>query len=97
VRESGGGGKKGRFGGAPVLLKKRPNSYVHVRPAGDLSGVYQGSASEPPALHAAARAWRCPRRMLVEVPSGAFRVFFSSRRRHTRLVSDWSSDVCSSD
>src|SRR5262249_59737992 len=26
---------------------------------------------------------------------GAF--FFSSRRRHTRLVSDWSSDVCSSD
>src|SRR5258706_227812 len=24
-------------------------------------------------------------------------VFFSSRRRHTRLVSDWSSDVCSSD
>src|SRR5262249_59347580 len=27
--------------------------------------------------------------------SGYF--FFSSRRRHTRLVSDWSSDVCSSD
>src|SRR5258706_11076315 len=24
-------------------------------------------------------------------------VFISSRRRHTRLVSDWSSDVCSSD
>src|SRR5215213_11566300 len=23
--------------------------------------------------------------------------FFSSRRRHTRLVSDWSSDVCSSE
>src|SRR5574341_1739071 len=23
--------------------------------------------------------------------------FFSSRRRHTRLVGDWSSDVCSSD
>src|SRR5262249_59722235 len=23
--------------------------------------------------------------------------FFQSRRRHTRLVSDWSSDVCSSD
>ena len=23
--------------------------------------------------------------------------FFSSRRRHTRLVRDWSSDVCSSD
>src|SRR5438093_7661292 len=25
-----------------------------------------------------------------------FFFFFSSRRRHTRLVSDWSSDVCSS-
>src|SRR5262249_9037930 len=28
---------------------------------------------------------------------GPWVVFFSSRRRHTRLVSDWSSDVCSSD
>src|SRR5256886_712033 len=24
-------------------------------------------------------------------------IFFSSRRRHTRFVCDWSSDVCSSD
>src|SRR5205814_6658522 len=33
-------------------------------------------------------------------PSLLFRVlffFFSSRRRHTRCLSDWSSDVCSSD
>src|SRR5438093_8788495 len=29
--------------------------------------------------------------------AGALRFFFSSRRGHTRLVSDWSSDVCSSD
>src|SRR5258706_15584006 len=29
--------------------------------------------------------------------SRSFFFFFSSRRRHTRLVSDWSSDVCSSD
>src|SRR5256885_6898313 len=29
------------------------------------------------------------------VESGCF--FFSSRRRHTRLQGDWSSDVCSSD
>src|SRR5262249_43527907 len=28
---------------------------------------------------------------------GTLLFFFSSRRRHTRLVSDWSSDVCSSD
>src|SRR5262245_62229648 len=27
----------------------------------------------------------------------AFALFFSSRRRHTRCLSDWSSDVCSSD
>src|SRR5207248_10014921 len=26
-----------------------------------------------------------------------YRVFFSSRRRHTRSYGDWSSDVCSSD
>src|SRR6266496_4967443 len=28
---------------------------------------------------------------------GATCVFFSSRRRHTRSLRDWSSDVCSSD
>src|ERR1022692_5129006 len=28
---------------------------------------------------------------------GRYSVFFSSRRRHTRLQGDWSSDVCSSD
>src|SRR5256885_6580475 len=27
----------------------------------------------------------------------SYRCFFSSRRRHTRLQGDWSSDVCSSD
>src|SRR5258706_11148457 len=32
---------------------------------------------------------------VLDCPSPYF--FFSSRRRHTRLVSDWSSDVCSSD
>src|SRR5256885_5857618 len=33
--------------------------------------------------------------MAGEVPKPEF--FFSSRRRHTRLQGDWSSDVCSSD
>src|SRR5438034_1115348 len=28
---------------------------------------------------------------------GLFSFFFSSRRRHTRSLCDWSSDVCSSD
>src|SRR5258706_7233094 len=36
---------------------------------------------------------RC--RSVTGVQTCAF--VFSSRRRHTRLVSDWSSDVCSSD
>src|SRR5205807_2916015 len=31
------------------------------------------------------------------VGGGPGRFFFSSRRRHTRLQGDWSSDVCSSD
>src|ERR1039458_10513490 len=36
--------------------------------------------------------------MLLMVNINYFLVFFfSSRRRHTRCLSDWSSDVCSSD
>src|ERR1039458_10494325 len=35
------------------------------------------------------------RRCLVQLTVMFF--FFSSRRRHTRCLSDWSSDVCSSD
>src|ERR1019366_9863642 len=34
---------------------------------------------------------------VIAVSFRVFFFFFSSRRRHTRLVSDWSSDVCSSD
>ena len=37
------------------------------------------------------------RRQVSEIRSRYVVFFFSSRRRHTRLVSDWSSDVCSSD
>src|SRR3989339_1634112 len=33
----------------------------------------------------------------LSLPCSAMLLFFQSRRRHTRLVSDWSSDVCSSD
>src|SRR5262245_63094327 len=36
-----------------------------------------------------------PRSSVPALP--AFCFFFSSRRRHTRCLSDWSSDVCSSD
>src|SRR5262245_64449853 len=37
----------------------------------------------------------CYTLMFVSLFYGFF--FFSSRRRHTRCLSDWSSDVCSSD
>src|SRR5690242_20759352 len=33
----------------------------------------------------------------MKLPTGSGAFFFSSRRRHTRLTCDWSSDVCSSD
>src|SRR5437762_1128348 len=32
-----------------------------------------------------------------DVVDDALSFFFSSRRRHTRYIGDWSSDVCSSD
>src|SRR5205814_5196375 len=35
--------------------------------------------------------------VLVDVRGKVFYFFFSSGRRHTRCLSDWSSDVCSSD
>src|SRR5437899_8563072 len=34
---------------------------------------------------------------MVNATCRYFVFFFSSRRRHTRCLSDWSSDVCSSD
>src|SRR5437879_12771323 len=35
--------------------------------------------------------------MLALGPASRRSFFFSSRRRHTRYIGDWSSDVCSSD
>src|SRR5258706_7201039 len=35
--------------------------------------------------------------LMIGSSSVGRRFFFSSRRRHTRSLSDWSSDVCSSD
>src|SRR5437879_11319059 len=42
---------------------------------------------------------RCSRsqRMVDDESAGGVQFFFSSRRRHTRYIGDWSSDVCSSD
>src|SRR5256885_5888856 len=41
------------------------------------------------------RAWCCVE--FWRMRRVVFSFFFSSRRRHTRLQGDWSSDVCSSD
>ena len=43
-------------------------------------------------VYVGARVWS---KLNASICSGLF--FFSSRRRHTRLRRDWSSDVCSSD
>src|SRR5256885_13320949 len=40
---------------------------------------------------------RGERILLISLSCGSIFFFFSSRRRHTRLQGDWSSDVCSSD
>src|SRR5437763_12310085 len=44
-------------------------------------------------------AWRriCPLPLLARADALHHLFFFSSRRRHTRYIGDWSSDVCSSD
>src|SRR5258705_306640 len=41
------------------------------------------------------RVNRAKKSGMLNITSSVF--FFSSRRRHTRCLSDWSSDVCSSD
>src|SRR5438093_3362791 len=59
-----------------------------------MSGIYSYEQRKPAELEQVAeRRFRAN-----EKGWGFFELFFfSSRRRHTRLVSDWSSDVCSSD
>src|SRR5688500_19957170 len=42
-------------------------------------------------------SWRARRDAFSFPPLQLLSFFFSSRRRHTRLQGDWSSDVCSSD
>src|SRR5690242_21299729 len=53
----------------------------------ELAGVWRGAG------HVAGSAAT----IVVIGPAADNEFFFSSRRRHTRLTCDWSSDVCSSD
>src|SRR5262249_40574448 len=61
----------------------------------DEVGVQGSAAPAAAAVHEGVLAsWGAP---MCRTVSALRFFFFSSRRRHTRLVSDWSSDVCSSD
>src|SRR5437899_3644874 len=53
------------------------------------------STAKRSASERAPRVSLCASAVQSAMSAGSF--FFSSRRRHTRCLSDWSSDVCSSD
>src|ERR1019366_4897864 len=77
------GGKRGADSGAPELLKKKRLSIWPKDPTATSAPNRFGDAGPHPTVsRGSAVALLC---------------FFSSRRRRPRLVSDWSSDVCSSD
>src|SRR5262249_34269437 len=71
-------------GGVPVLELPRESSVREAHAGGDAVGLPCRGVG----VGAVRRASRGAQVVVF---------FFSSRRRHTRLVSDWSSDVCSSD
>ena len=63
------------------------DSVAALTPKSEIEGENRKMNCE--CMHIKAKAIECIRLVLF--------FFFSSRRRHTILVSDWSSDVCSSD
>src|SRR6266571_5630020 len=69
---------------ADALRSRRPDLDLDGWPGDQMSG------QQPLGLGEATTA-------LAELADLAELFFFSSRRRHTRLTCDWSSDVCSSD
>src|ERR1035438_10238446 len=83
--EEGRVGKEGRSRWAPYHLKKKKARRVET----DGRLHLRADAGSP---HAAKP---CAEQEQDQDQPAAF--FFSSRRRHTRCLSDWSSDVCSSD
>src|ERR1039457_2194880 len=83
-------------GGAALLKKKNNKSAAGTRRS-------KCTPLEPDASRTAARRHSMPPSLCTphvsSQPTRPHRLFFffSSRRRHTRLQGDWSSDVCSSD
>src|SRR6266446_4134142 len=68
----------------------RPSSSTRV-------GTRSAGFSPPSTSGRFERSTTSSSRRSYGIPRCARRCFFSSRRRHTRLQGDWSSDVCSSD
>src|SRR5437763_1874423 len=72
-----------------------------LQASGTWGGTGSGAANINPAYFAATTGKLTVGATLVIVtlPGQTFTsgFFFSSRRRHTRYIGDWSSDVCSSD
>src|ERR1039457_5317187 len=96
-RKSGGEGKRGEFGGGRILKKKKKitDTSVERRPSSRTSHYTTDPQTKLTELVARPRRWRL---WISRYPRFFFSCFFfSSRRRHTRLQGDWSSDVCSSD
>src|SRR6202022_3413469 len=89
-------GEGGGIRGGPDLLKKKDNEVLHREDLLDRALVIGGHitrAARPQGRRAALMTWRAASASRC---SASF-CFFTSRRRHTRSLCDWSSDVCSSD
>src|SRR5256885_937423 len=76
-----GGGQKAASGGIQGDVLATDNNTVGMGDAGIKSAIQGSNVPNPDEA----------------VASFVSGFFFSSRRRHTRLQGDWSSDVCSSD
>src|SRR5256885_8759835 len=79
-------GLRERLGFAALVITHDLSLLVEL--ADDIAVMYAGRLME-----------RAPANSLFRAPRLPYThgFFFSSRRRHTRLQGDWSSDVCSSD
>src|ERR1039457_864146 len=82
----------GELGGPPLLKKKK-------RAGGVLDGTGWCVMAERQARASGVQhAYRVVGQLAIrQVTVRQLHCLFSSRRRHTRLQGDWSSDVCSSD
>src|SRR6202034_785131 len=93
---SAGSGERGKNSGVAVTLKKKPKPRPRASTAAAVKPGLLRMMRQPDR-----RSWMALMSHLVGLPHPTRwprrKFLFSSRRRHTRLQGDWSSDVCSSD